>query len=106
MRTRILAFYVELCEQVKSRVNYKDPLLNNLVCLNPVVATSGKIQSIVPLYHPFKNILQFDIEKLECEWRDLSSDLDIVAQFTTRAGVPNSAVEYSGIRPSLKNEYF
>lgn len=89
VRTRILAFYVELCEQVKSRVNYKDPLLNHLVCLNPVVATSGKIQSIVPLYHPFKNILQFDIEKLECEWRDLSSDPDIVAQFKTRAGVPN-----------------
>jgi hypothetical protein len=77
VRLRVLNFYMELCEQIKSRINFKDSLLNHLICLNPSVATSGKVTSIVPLYLPFQNILKLDLERLECEWRDLSNDAEI-----------------------------
>ena len=77
----MLNFYVELCEQIKSHVNFKDSLLNNLICLNPSVATSGKVTSIVPLYQSFQKILKLDMEKLDLEWRDLSNDDEILEIF-------------------------
>ena len=71
VRKKILAFYVELTKQIKMRVDHKDTLLNHLICLDPVVATSGNVETIAPLYQQFHNTLKMDVVKLDSEWRDL-----------------------------------
>ena len=68
VRKKILAFYVEMTKQIKMRVDHKDTLLNHLICLDPVVALPGNVETIVSLYQQFQNTLKMDVVKLDSEW--------------------------------------
>lgn len=71
IKINCLNFYIELCKQIKSRFNFKHTILQNLNILNPVVATSGEIESITEIIMKFPNI-DVDIEAVNNEFRMLS----------------------------------
>ncbi|KAK2724018.1 hypothetical protein QYM36_002383 [Artemia franciscana] len=57
IHTNCLSFLVEMCLQVSIRIDYKDETLVNLRCIDPTVAVSGKVDTIVPLMIRFPNLL-------------------------------------------------
>ncbi|KAK2701747.1 hypothetical protein QYM36_019612 [Artemia franciscana] len=67
-------------ERVSIRIDYKDETLVNLRCIDPTVAVSGKVVTIVPLMIRFPNLLgdsegESDTlrDKLEVQWTKLPS---------------------------------
>ncbi|KAJ8930521.1 hypothetical protein NQ314_016668 [Rhamnusium bicolor] len=72
-RLRALEFYVELCQQIKKRFNFENPVLQFISNFNPKNALSGEVNSIVAgsMTH-FPNLVT-DIEKLNSEWRLIAS---------------------------------
>lgn len=70
-KTNCLAFYIELCTQIKSRFNFNDPLLKLLSNFAPDIVVSGDVLSIVSIVQHFPQII-INIEKLNSEWRLLS----------------------------------
>lgn len=81
MRKQALSFYVELCSQIKSRINHKDDLIINLRCIDPLIARSGSIPSMVPIYMKFRQTIRLDIELVDQEWRSLAHNGDIYERF-------------------------
>lgn len=71
-RISCLTFYIELCSQIKMRVNHKDYTLIQLQFIDPKRALSGKVLSIAPLFYKFRSTLTLDIEEINTEWRQLS----------------------------------
>ncbi|XP_065576392.1 uncharacterized protein LOC136037597 [Artemia franciscana] len=57
IHTSCFSFLVEMCLQVSTRIDYKDETLVNLRCIDPTVAVSGKVDTIVPLMIRFPNLL-------------------------------------------------
>ena len=72
VRAGALKFYQELCRQIKKRVNHNDPLLKQLCWVDPTVALSGNIKSLVPLYDRFSATIKLNLEKLNLEWRRIT----------------------------------
>ncbi|XP_043270743.1 uncharacterized protein [Venturia canescens] len=101
-KLRTLSFYVELCRQIKRRIKFNDPVLSALSILNPKVATSGNIASVIPLALLFPNLVKEEnMEELNSEWRllpevaELSStsvNLSLV-QFINKIGVIKNQAE-------------
>ncbi|CAH1099871.1 unnamed protein product [Psylliodes chrysocephalus] len=71
-RLRALDFYIELSIQIKKRFNFGDPVLDFFKILNPEVAVSGKVGSIVIPANKYFPDLVNDIETLNTEWRMLA----------------------------------
>ncbi|KAK2725455.1 hypothetical protein QYM36_000070 [Artemia franciscana] len=79
IHTNCLSFLVEMCLHVSIRIDYKDETLVNLRCIDPTVAVSGKVDTIVPLMIRFPNLLgdsegESDTlrDKLEVQWTKLA----------------------------------
>jgi hypothetical protein len=74
-KLKCLAFYVEFCKQILKRVNFKDPVLQNLSLLNPQNCKSDETHSsIIPLALRFPNVIrEADYEEIDREWRLLKS---------------------------------
>uniref|UniRef100_A0A8D8SK92 Uncharacterized protein n=1 Tax=Cacopsylla melanoneura TaxID=428564 RepID=A0A8D8SK92_9HEMI len=67
---RCLNFYVEFCKQLLKRVDFSDPVLNNLLMLNPPKCKSEFYPSFVPLAKLFPNLAdEKTYEQLDREWR-------------------------------------
>ncbi|CAH1108534.1 unnamed protein product [Psylliodes chrysocephalus] len=65
-----LAFYTELCTQIKNRFPFENALLENLNVLEPKIAYSGNIPSLTKLLNCFPVLKdKVNIEKLNLEWR-------------------------------------
>ncbi|VEN37309.1 unnamed protein product [Callosobruchus maculatus] len=79
-RLRVLDFYVELCKQIKSRFNFKDPYLKFIANFCPRTALSGNIGSIAILASELFPGLITDLENLNTEWR-LVADLSSFEQY-------------------------
>ncbi|KAI5702152.1 hypothetical protein M8J76_017078 [Diaphorina citri] len=74
-----LNFYVEFCNQILKRVDFKDPILKNMVLLCPEKAKSDHCPSIINLAHFFPNVIsEKDLETLDAEWRYLKCDEEII----------------------------
>lgn len=59
------AYYIELCTQIKARVDFNDPILNAVQIIHP----SSLGESLIPLIQMFPNlIVNFKAEDLEDEW--------------------------------------
>lgn len=59
-------YYKILCEQISSRINFEDKILNSIQGIDP----SNLNESIVPLIAAMPNLVkQDDIEELDAEWR-------------------------------------
>lgn len=77
-----LSFYQELARQIKMRINHKDEFLQGLTCVDPEVAVSGDVPSIIPMFERFGETLPLiDIEDLNTEWRRLSMEPDLMENF-------------------------
>lgn len=69
-KTNCLAFYVELCTQIKTRFNFKDPILIFLNNFQPSKVASGKVKSIVKILHYIPKLSdKIDAKNLNSEWR-------------------------------------
>lgn len=76
-----LRFLCILCDQIKSRINYQDSLLHQLECVDPLRATSGDIESIVPLIVRFEDTFSRDIEVVNSEFRRLYAEVGLMDEF-------------------------
>ncbi|XP_065570287.1 zinc finger BED domain-containing protein 5-like [Artemia franciscana] len=88
IHTNCLSFLVEMCLQVSTRIDYKDETLVNLRCIDPTVAVSGKVDTIVPLMIRFPNLLgdsegESDTlrDKLEVQWTKLADSKEDLPKF-------------------------
>ena len=88
-RIRALEFYIELCSQIKKRVDFRDDFLNHLKCVSPSNALSGKISSVAPLYLRFSSTIHFDIEELDRQWRALFNLPDVEEKLANYAASLN-----------------
>lgn len=76
-RLRALEFYIELSIQIKKRFNFCNPVLNFLKDLNPEVAVSGEMASIIsPATKYFPGLVK-DVEQLNAEWRLLADLIEV-----------------------------
>ncbi|KAJ8932884.1 hypothetical protein NQ314_014365 [Rhamnusium bicolor] len=84
-KIKCLDFYIELSKQILNRFNFKDPVLKFLNNFDPVVATSGTCESVVPLASIFPQLVK-DLENLNTEWRDLSTNEEIIKHLKDSTG--------------------
>ena len=99
LRKQFLAFYIELCTQIKRRINHKDDLLNSLQCIDPNVAFSGSVPSLVPLRSRFRNTFKLDVETLDSEWRSLVNNDALFDRFNEY----QRRVEKEGVKKKRKS---
>ncbi|KAJ8966806.1 hypothetical protein NQ314_003302 [Rhamnusium bicolor] len=57
-KIKCLDFYMELSKQILNRFNFNDPVLKFLNNFDPVVATSGTCESVVPLAFIFPQLIK------------------------------------------------
>lgn len=83
---RCLNFYVVFCEQLLKKIDFTDPILQNLIMLSPQRCKSDFFPSIIPLAKYFPNLGDENMyELLDREWRlvkassTLSSELELIA---------------------------
>ena len=75
---RCQQFLIELCFQLNERLPIDDPLVRQLRFLNPQLAVSGTIPSIVDVAAKFPNVIYLEkLQILDQEWRELSFDEQI-----------------------------
>ena len=77
-----------MCLQISTRIDYKDETLVNLRCIDPTLAVSGKVDTIVPLMIRFPNLLgdsegESDTlrDKLEVQWTKLADSKEDLPKF-------------------------
>lgn len=85
-QVRCLNFYIVFCEQLLKKIDFTDPILQNLVMLSPQRCKSDYFPSIIPLAKYFPNLGNDNMfEQLDREWRlvksssTMSSDLELIA---------------------------
>ncbi|KAG5862240.1 hypothetical protein JTB14_018434 [Gonioctena quinquepunctata] len=68
---RALDFLITLCQEIKKRINFKDPVLSKISTLTFHNAIKSETQpSIVLLLQCFPNLVSFDeLESISSEWR-------------------------------------
>jgi hypothetical protein len=77
-RNKGLEFYIELCNQIKQRVKYKDAVVSRLHFIDPLVALSGSEPSIGILFDNFSAALpELDVEDICNEWRSVPKVKDL-----------------------------
>ena len=81
VKQKCLLFYQVLCGQIKNRIDHTDPFIVGLKCVDPEVALSGEIPSIIPMYEQFAKVFPVDIEKLNSEWRRISDEESLKEDF-------------------------
>ncbi|KAG5878392.1 hypothetical protein JTB14_034729 [Gonioctena quinquepunctata] len=70
-KLRALDFLITLCQEIKKRINFKDPVLSKISTLTFHNTIKSETQpSIVPLLQCFPNLVSFDeLESISSEWR-------------------------------------
>lgn len=72
IKKKILSFYMEPCEQIKKRFDFKDNNLKHFAYFVPEVALSGEIGSVLPIVKLFTQY-QNKAEEINEEWRLLAT---------------------------------
>lgn len=95
-RISCLTFYIELCSEIKMRVNHKDDTLIQLQCIDPKGALSSKVLSIAPLFYKFRSTLTLDIEEINTEWRQLSKLETLLDDIKTKMKTGTTVMKKKG----------
>lgn len=69
---KCLDFYIELCQQIKTRFNLGDKHLKFAELFNPQKVLSGQILSISEYESLLPNLAHLDVDKVNSEWQLLS----------------------------------
>jgi hypothetical protein len=74
VRVNCLNFYVRLCSEIRSRVDFSDETLNMLEILNPQKVFMSNKPGLSKLVSRFPNLIQnINVTDLDLEWRSLSN---------------------------------
>lgn len=103
VRINVLNFYVELCNQIRTRFDFNDLRLKFLTNFQPKVALSGNVPSIAQAVELFE-ILVTDVEVLNTEWRQLQ-DIEFLKQFEN-ASFDEFWLEVFKMKNELNDEMF
>jgi hypothetical protein len=71
VRVNCLNFYVRLCSEIRSRVDFSDETLNMLEILNPQKVFMSNKPGLSKLVSRFPNLIQnINVTDLDLEWRE------------------------------------
>lgn len=81
LKNRLVSFYIELCDQIKSRFDFSDIRLKLLKYININEIVTGTLSSILPLIDAFP-FYDGEIEKLNNQFRRLIGNVEIASKFS------------------------
>jgi hypothetical protein len=67
-RKNCRSYCIELCWQISKRFDSDDETFKNLDCIDPSVALSGLVRTLLPLMVPFPYLLGKADRKIEGKW--------------------------------------
>lgn len=80
VKKNILKFYIEMCHQIKRRINFSDEKLSLLKYVDPEQIATGELQCILPLLGSFPYYEKSFRDILNDQWRNLIGEKELIIQ--------------------------